>query len=298
MRSLNSDHLRTFLAIHEAGSVTGGAARIGRSQSAASLQIRQLEAVIGTPLFVRHGRGVTLTVSGEKLRSVAQKVTRSLDATLAELRGETLRGRLRIGMPDDDGHARLAQILAEFASRHREVELEVQCALGAGFDADLAAGRLDLAVNEVPEPGTNDLVLRQNHLVWMGNQTHDLAQMDPLPVAVFDRDCWWRDLALGGLDRIGRRHRIAVSCESAVGVRAAIKAGIAAGLLDESDAVEGLRPLPGLSLRHPTFLVLKRAHGARGAVCDAMSDAISHAFKAGREPLDFGSRAKGGRPPG
>ena len=63
MDQLNSDLLRTFLAVADAGSVTEGAARIHRSQSAASLQIRKLEDVLGQPIFERHGRGVVLSAA-------------------------------------------------------------------------------------------------------------------------------------------------------------------------------------------------------------------------------------------
>jgi DNA-binding transcriptional LysR family regulator len=66
MPQLDSDHLRTFLAIAEAGSITGGALRIHRSQSATSLQIRQLEAVVGKPLFRRHGRAASATHQREQ----------------------------------------------------------------------------------------------------------------------------------------------------------------------------------------------------------------------------------------
>ena len=61
MRNLDSELLRTFLAVADSGSVTGGAARIHRSQSAASIQIKQLEELLGASLFTRHGRGVVLS---------------------------------------------------------------------------------------------------------------------------------------------------------------------------------------------------------------------------------------------
>ena len=51
MAHLESDLLRTFLAVAEAGSVTEGAAQVFRSQSAASLQIKRLEATVGRALF-------------------------------------------------------------------------------------------------------------------------------------------------------------------------------------------------------------------------------------------------------
>ena len=87
MDQLNSDLLRTFLAIAEAGSVTDGAARIHRSQSAASLQIKRLEDIVGQAVFVRHGRGVILTAAGEKLLPVARDIARTLDSTLREMKG-------------------------------------------------------------------------------------------------------------------------------------------------------------------------------------------------------------------
>ena len=280
MTHLNSDHLRTFLAIQEAGSVTGGAGRIGRSQSAASLQIRLLEDVVGQPLFRRHGRGVTLSLAGEKLLPVARTVVQSLDTTLWELRGGGLRGKLRIGMPDDHSRSELATIISGFSALHPEVELEVHCALGAGFGNALASGALDLAAHEVPEPRKSDEILRKDHLVWMCSCDHDVSASDVLPVAVFDRDCWWRDLALSGLDEAGRRYRVVFTSESTVGVRAAVRAGIAAGLLNATDDTDGLRPLPDLATRYPTYLVLQKAPGAKGPICDAMCEAIRAAFAA------------------
>ncbi|WP_112320762.1 LysR family transcriptional regulator [Oceanibium sediminis] len=278
MAHLNSDHLRTFLAILEAGSITGGAERIGRSQSAASLQIRQMEDVVGQPLFRRHGRGISLTLAGEKLRPVARNVVQSLDTTLSELRGGGLKGKLRIGIPDDHSRSELANIISSFAAMHPEVELEVHCALGAGFAAALESGRLDLAVHEVPEPGKDDMVLKKDHLVWMYRLESAVAESEVLPVAVFDRDCWWRDLAMSGLDDIGRAYQVVFTSESTTGVRAAVQAGIAAGLLSASEDVEGLRPLANIKSRYPTYLVLQKASGANGPICDAMSEAILKAF--------------------
>ncbi len=278
MTHLDSDLLRTFLAILEAGSITGGAARIGRSQAATSLQIRQLEEIVGQALFRRHGRGVTLTLAGEKLRPVAQSVIRSLDVTLTELQGGGLKGKLRIGMPDDHGRTELANIISGFSAFHPDVELEVNCALGVGFADALNSGKLDLAVYEVAEPHGADEVLRKDHLIWMCNREFDCSQAEALPIAVFDRDCWWRDLALADLDDAGRRYQVVFTSESAAGVRAAVQAGIAAGLLNSSEQTDGLRPLPGIATRHPTYLVLQKANGAKGPICDAMSEVIRTAF--------------------
>lgn len=278
MSHLNSDHLRTFLAIERAGSVTGGAARIGRSQSATSLQIRQLEDVVGKPLFERHGRGVVLTVAGEMLRPVAREVVGSLDRTLADLRGEGLTGRLRIGMPDDHGRSVLAGIVADFASLHPKVELEVQCALGVGFEGALATGALDLAVFDVAKPRDNQEILRESALVWRGRPDRNFDQADRLPVALFDRNCWWRDVALSSLEASGRSFEVVFTSESSVGIRAAVDSGIAVGLLSTGKDLTGLAPVDGLTGRSETFLVLQRGIGGDGPVCDVMCEAIQRAF--------------------
>ncbi len=295
MPQLDSDLLRTFLAVVETGSVTAGAGRIGRSQSATSLQIRQLETIVGQPLFARHGRGVRPTDAGERLVPVAQRVTQTLDAVLTELRGESLRGRLRIGLPDDQDRAVLTRIVADFSVRHPGVQLEVHCALGAGYDAALRAGALDLAVFAVPEPAPRDVVLRRDELVWMARADRELAADTVLPVALFDRDCWWRDVAIAGLDAAERPYRIVFTSESAVGVRAAVEAGIAAGLLDRGDAAGGLTPVPSLDFDHPSALVLRRAPAASGDTVEAMAALIERAFTgAGGERHNLKASARRG----
>lgn len=101
MDILNSDLLRTFLAVVETGSITAAADRVSRSQSAASLQIGKLETSLGQRLFERHGRGVVLTQAGERLLPVARDVTGLLDATQREMTADGLSGTLRLGVPDD-----------------------------------------------------------------------------------------------------------------------------------------------------------------------------------------------------
>jgi DNA-binding transcriptional LysR family regulator len=278
MNHLESDLLRTFLAVAEAGSVSGGGKRINRSQSATSLQVQRLESIVGRPLFERHGRGMVLTVAGEQLRPIAERVTQSLDHVLADLRGTRLEGRLRIGLPDDQQQGAVTAIVGQFATRHPDVSLEVQSALGSGFAAAIGDGRLDMAVFEVPEPLSGDEVLRQRHLVWARSQNLAIGTDNALPIAVFDRDCWWRDAALSILDKGAIRYRIVFTSESTHGVRSAVEAGIAAGMLDADTLGKSQVPVEHLDGYQNSYLVLRRGRAAIGPVCDAMSDAIRLAF--------------------
>ena len=159
MDRLESDLLRTFLAVAETGSITLGAARILRTQSAASLQVKRLEETLGQPVFHRHGRGVTLTPLGEQLLPVARDVTRTLDTALRRFSTETLGGRLRLGLPDDHNPDILVEVAAEFARAYPGVELEVTCDLSVRFPDMMARGLLDLAVYEVAAPEDGEEVL-------------------------------------------------------------------------------------------------------------------------------------------
>lgn len=282
MDQLNSDLLRTFLAVADAGTVTEGAARIHRSQSAASLQIRKLEDVLGQPVFERHGRGVVPSAAGERLLPVARDVTRRLDAALRDLTADDLHGTLRLGIPDDQSKEVLSRIVGAFAQSHPLVDLDVTCALSAGFPEALAAGHLDLAIYEVAQPQPGLDVLRRERTCWMVSRHHDLMARDPLPVALFDRDCWWRDVALEALRKTQRSYRIVYSSQSVAGVAAALEAGIAIGLLGETSMSPNLRqlgPQDGFDAMPISSLVLGLRPDAATPPIVAMKAAIQKAFE-------------------
>lgn len=283
LNKLDSDLLRTFLAVAEAGTVTGGAARIYRSQSAASVQIKQLENLLGKPVFKRHGRGVVLSRIGEILEPVARQIVETLDSTMAEITGGGLEGVLRIGIPDDHGKEALSKIIADFTRDHPKVDLMVHCALSTGFPAALLAGELDLAVHEVEAIAPGMALLREEPMHWVTSHAHNLLDRDPIPVALFDRACWWRDVALKALEAGGRSHRIIYSSESVTGVTAAIEAGIAIGVLNQSALLPDLTVLSeaeGLGEMPASKLVLERARNTDDVVCSAMADVIKRAFVA------------------
>lgn len=281
MRKLDSDLLRTFLAIADTGSISSGAVKIRRSQSAASLQLKQLESVLETPLFERRARGVVLSAAGEKLEPVARRTVALLDATLAEFKTDDLAGRIRLGIPDDYSQKNLAPLIAEFSKTYPAVEVRVHCASGANFAAAIADGTLDLALYEVANEAAGQPVLRQERTFWVSSRAHTAHEMDPLPIALFDHDCWWRDVALDTLRQINRAYRIVYTSESVAGVAAAIEAGIAIGLMGESSIGKKFRILrtPAAFNDMPVSkLILARNPDSASPPVDAMADTIRRAF--------------------
>ena len=279
--TLDGDLLRTFLAIAETRSFTEGAKRIFRSQSAASLQIKKLETLLGRPVFERRGRGLVLTAAGESLRPAAQRIVDMLDRTLVDIRDAGLRGRLRVGIPDEYGGALLPELLARFGRTHPQVDLVVQCAFSAGFPGDLAQGDLDIAVYDAEEVEPTSILLRRHRRVWAASKRHVVEDRDPVPVAVFDQACSWREKAIEALEESGRRYRIAFSSESTAGVTAAIDAGIAVGLVPETVLSGDHRILgdrEGFPAVPDSLLLLDVRPGTDPDLAAAMVDAIRAAF--------------------
>ena len=116
---MNFGHLRTFVAIADAGGVHRAAARLHLSQPAVSRQIQTLETDLGVPLFDRIGRRVQLTSEGEDLlrrsRRLLAEAESLTERASALKKGET--GILRIGATPQV----IESILAIFLDRFREL---------------------------------------------------------------------------------------------------------------------------------------------------------------------------------
>ena len=71
--------LRSFVAVAEAGSLSAAAKVLGVSQPTLGRHVAQLEAQVGTSLFARHPRGLTLTERGAELYEPARSVQREVE---------------------------------------------------------------------------------------------------------------------------------------------------------------------------------------------------------------------------
>lgn len=114
IRSLDLDLLRSFAMIAETGSFTRAGERLGRTQSAISLQIKRLEEQLGCVVFDRTPRSLSLTNEGERLLGPARQLLRLNDATIAQIFEPDMQGRVRLGVPEDFATAHLPAVLEFF----------------------------------------------------------------------------------------------------------------------------------------------------------------------------------------
>lgn len=136
--------LQTFAAVARTGGITRAAEELNTVQSNVTQRVKALEAEIGTPLFERHSRGMTLTGAGKRLLPYAQKMAAlSREALLAARDDGEPKGPLAIGSMETTAAVRLPPLLADFHRRFPAVRLSLRTAPTAELVAAVLDGALD-----------------------------------------------------------------------------------------------------------------------------------------------------------
>jgi DNA-binding transcriptional LysR family regulator len=147
MKNASMRQLRVFVAVARHASVSRAAEELHLTPPAVSMQLKELEADIGLPLFDRIGRTVSLTTVGEHLVVYAQRVLATLreaDTAVARLRG-LASGTLVIGMVSTAKYF-LPRLLARFREEHPGVELRIALGNREALVRQLQGNEVDLAV--------------------------------------------------------------------------------------------------------------------------------------------------------
>ena len=136
--------LKTFAAVARCGGITRAAGELNTVQSNVTNRIRALETEIGTPLFERHARGMTLTDAGRRLLPYADRLNALSNEALAAARDDGVaKGPLAIGSMETTAAVRLPPLLAQFHQRHPEVQLSLRTGPTALLAEAVIANALD-----------------------------------------------------------------------------------------------------------------------------------------------------------
>lgn len=234
--NLDLDLLRSFVAVAETGAFTAAGARVLRSQSAISLQIKRLEDMTGRRLIDRSPRHLALTAEGETLLARARDMLRMNDEAVAALDAPEVKGLVTLGAPEDFATAHLPDVLAEFARAFAKVDLRVTCDLTMNLLTRFRDGQFDLVlVKREPDASKKALgagirVWREP-LVWVAASKAVAARSGPLPLAVSPAPCVYRKRALDTLRQAGRPARVVYECGALSGTLAAVRAGLGVTVL-------------------------------------------------------------------
>jgi DNA-binding transcriptional LysR family regulator len=177
---MDTRQLEMFRAVAEARAFTAAAQRLHVSQSAVSRQLKLLEEELGTLLFHRGARGVTLTPQGELLLSAANRITREMEDVASQISDtQTLqRGRLTLGGGMTVCLHILPKLLRKFRAQYKQVDLRVVTGTTEMIVRQLRAREIDVALLTLPirEPDLEDIpVLKEEMVVVMAGK-HPLAR--------------------------------------------------------------------------------------------------------------------------
>ncbi|MDJ0637962.1 MAG: LysR family transcriptional regulator [Paracoccaceae bacterium] len=238
------DHIRTFQAVADHGSLLAASRHLGLTQPTVGRHIDLLEERLGFPLFTRGRDGMQLTDKGADLVAMAGEMlcnATQFDRVASGLE-ERIKGTIRLSANEILGGLLLPGLIAEFMAEHPMIEIEIEVSNEA---SNLLSRDADIAVRMF-RPTQNDLVVRKVRDIPLGLFGHkSYFTRRPAPEALEDL----RVHVLLGQDRnpslITAYRAIGLDtepgsyqfrCDSNIATISAIRAGIGIGPLHKGMA--------------------------------------------------------------
>lgn len=178
--------LITFQKIYELRSFSKAAAYLGYSQSAVTMQIKQLESELNVKLFDRIGKMVSITSEGERFLPYASNIIISSQNAIADLSsGSSPKGELRIGVLESICMAYIPEILSTYHSIYPEVSTIIRTATFDELSVMLNTNQIDLLWtfdNPIVHPEWIKAFSYENSISVICSPHHSLAQISELSI--------------------------------------------------------------------------------------------------------------------
>ena len=193
---LKAPHLRLILKIAETGQLQIAASTLAMSQPAASRILAEIEAGTGSPLFVRHPKGMEPTPVGEAFVKHARAILAEFQNLESEVEGISLgnAGEVRVGSVTGPAVGCLVPAILEIKEKAPGIELTVEVGPSAALVRGLGEGRFDFVIGRLPPDQDSRayrvLPARLEVVSLVVRKSHPLAGRRQVPLAdVFDYDC-------------------------------------------------------------------------------------------------------------
>ena len=171
--------LRYFIAVAETGHVGRAAQRLNITQPPLSRQIALLEEELGTALFSRHPKGVSLTAAGEQFyrdsKTILQSVSKAAERARATGAGKS--GSLSVGFMMHAAYNIVPELARQFMSRYPAVSFHIQEVIPFELINGVTSAQFDAAIMLKPATsrGLEMLSLRTEALCLAVHKHHRLA---------------------------------------------------------------------------------------------------------------------------
>lgn len=179
--------IRTFVAVYEGGSINSAADRLRVAQPSLSLQVKNLEELVGVALFERHARGVRPTAAGERFYEDCRRILGNVESAAQNMRefATGVSGALDVGLIPTITKGALAELLPPFAEDLPNVDIRVVEAFSGTLTDWVMSGELDFAV--VTEPPRHDglemRVLSSEPLAMISGRDTGRRHLEPVSLS-------------------------------------------------------------------------------------------------------------------
>jgi len=178
---MDTQNLKAFLLVAETGSFSLAAEKLHLTQPAVSKRIALLEEQLGTGLFDRIGRNISLTEAGNALLPHARAVQLELEAARQSVRdlSGAIAGQLRLATSHHIGLHRLPPVLSAFSKAYPAVQIDIDFMDSEQAYELIMQGKVELAIvtlAPVREPSVVTLPVWRDPLDFMVARHHPLAQ--------------------------------------------------------------------------------------------------------------------------
>ena len=221
---MDTQNLRAFLMVAEYASFSEAAVHLHLTQPAVSKRVATLEQQLGTALFDRIGRRVSLTEAGAALLPHARTIGQNLDQAQQSIRdlSGTVSGKLKLGTSHHLGLHRLPPVLRRFSSNYPQVKLDIDFMDSEQAYEEIRRGAVELAVVTLaPEQDTSMLseAIWPDPLAFMASPSHPLCDRDSVslqelsehPVILPGLNTYTGQIAKDLFDQAGLQLEVAMS---------------------------------------------------------------------------------------
>lgn len=177
---IDTQNLRAFAQVAESGSFSRAAEKLHLTQPAVSKRVAILEQQLGSALFDRIGRKVSLTEAGRALLPHARVIARALSAaeqSVLDLSG-AVSGQLRLATSHHIGLHRLPPVLRAFNDAAPAVDIDIEFMDSEQAYTRVHRGSIELAVVTL-SPAPDDAIITQplwrDELLFMAGRNHPLG---------------------------------------------------------------------------------------------------------------------------
>jgi LysR family transcriptional activator of glutamate synthase operon len=227
----------------QSGGFTQASRKLHLSQSTISQHIKQLEAELGCPLFMRVGKQVIPTQAGQLLREHCERIfqdVKNAEMSIQELTG-LRKGKVRFGSGATTLIYQLPPVLEAYQARYPEVELIVVSDISEVIRQEVQAHRLDLGLVMLPvdEPNLQVVPLCAEELQIALPARHPLAQrrslrardLHELRFILYEHKTVMRQLIDMFFAELGVRPQVTMVMENIEAIKSLIGAGLGASVL-------------------------------------------------------------------